>query len=171
MGETVMLDGDRAYVDYMRERWSDGLDFVNVEHDVLPTPSHLDELYECPRPWCSFPYGDGGGTTLGCVRFRAAHLAATTACWEEFERQLAGTSRLWFHGWAVDGRAPWALVDSWHQLWCGHFGGLSPGLPVLHVHLHDRNVEHRHVYGPSDIYGAWSRPPAPPAPPRVQARA
>jgi hypothetical protein len=59
----VDVSGDRFnYQHFMAARWKEREPFVVVEHDVVFHPSAIDELVECPRTWCAFPYVGGVDT-------------------------------------------------------------------------------------------------------------
>lgn len=50
------LDAEYAYDRLIRRLWSEGQPFVLVEHDILPWPGAVQQLWECDRPWCAFQY-------------------------------------------------------------------------------------------------------------------
>jgi len=62
---------EHAYWRLVRYLWGKGDPFTLVEHDVVVLPDTLDELDNCPHPWCAFKVttGEGWAATLGCVRF------------------------------------------------------------------------------------------------------
>ncbi len=72
------LEGDYDYDLLLRRLWKEGSPFVIVEHDIVPWPGAIDELWACPEPWCGFPYQVLGGmrSYLGCVKFDPGHLGA-----------------------------------------------------------------------------------------------
>lgn len=64
---------DYAYGRLLRELWSDGEDFLLIEHDVVPTNDHLIRMVTCPNAYCAAPYAwlQAVGVTLGFTRFRS----------------------------------------------------------------------------------------------------
>jgi hypothetical protein len=67
---------DEHYWRLFDKLWKAGEEFVNIEQDIVVSPTILDELENCPAEWCSvaYPYLNGQYPGLGCVRFRAALL-------------------------------------------------------------------------------------------------
>lgn len=63
--------------------WWGGDDLTIVEHDVAPEPWMLDELADCPEPWCYFRYDNHTDEDaeawkwgiLGCTRFSSRLMA------------------------------------------------------------------------------------------------
>lgn len=72
----VQLEGDFSYDLLFRQLWAEGQPFIIVEHDILPWPGALQELWTCPKPWCGFPYHVMGEmrSYLGCTKFNPASL-------------------------------------------------------------------------------------------------
>ena len=66
--------GEEAYADLLESVWASGTDVILVEHDVVPAPGVLDEMWACERDWCAVPYRCGTvvTTALGCTKFSAA---------------------------------------------------------------------------------------------------
>ena len=76
--EFVDVSGsDRAYFDLLAQLWAAGETFAIIEHDIVVTPSTLNELDACPHDWCAFPFRYLGRLQygLGCVKFSAALMA------------------------------------------------------------------------------------------------
>lgn len=73
-----------AYGSLLASLWSQGVDFLLVEHDIEIHAGVLPSLAACDEPWCLFPYpgaGDQGGNrlvdhALGCTRFAGTLLRA-----------------------------------------------------------------------------------------------
>lgn len=65
------LVSDFAYDRLFRKLWAEGQPFILVEHDILPWPGALLQMWECDRPWCACPYYIFGEfrTQLGCTKF------------------------------------------------------------------------------------------------------
>lgn len=155
--EWVDVGGDdHGYWRLMLDIWDQGADTLIVEHDVVCRPDVIDQLEECPEPWCAFRYTDfchpacqeAWANMLGCTRFRAELIRAT--------RDAVSS-------------IPGPLRD-WHNL-CDHLAGdKTNGVPTpLRVgsvraagfshHWHEPPVEHltRNVdpdfwYGPGGRY-------------------
>jgi len=70
------LDADFAYDRLIRNLWRQGDPFVLVEHDILPWPGAILQLWECEHPWCGFEYMVKGElrSYLGCVKFDPSRL-------------------------------------------------------------------------------------------------
>ncbi|MES2156028.1 MAG: hypothetical protein V4510_12920 [bacterium] len=56
------------YSRLFRALWSEGYDFIIVEHDVLPWQGFYQVLTECTSPWC------GLNTSLQCTKFSPSAL-------------------------------------------------------------------------------------------------
>lgn len=65
------IAADYEYARLFRQLWDEGDPFVIVEHDVIPWPGAIRNLWECDEPWCAYPYYVRGGlhAILGCVKF------------------------------------------------------------------------------------------------------
>jgi hypothetical protein len=100
----VELEDPAAYHRLLAKLWSEGIGFLNIEHDVAIHSEVIPQLEACPEPWCLFPYS--GGTALlyeglGCVRFSTKLLralpdvVATLDCtmWWQLDYNLAGRLR------------------------------------------------------------------------------
>ena len=65
------LDRDEAYYNLLTDLWAkDG--FTIVEHDIVVWPGAIQQLQDCPEPWCVFPYYSSVGWIidgLGCTKF------------------------------------------------------------------------------------------------------
>ena len=74
----VPLTGTDAYYHLLLHLWQRGGDVTIVEQDMAPTVAQLDELDDCPEPWCGYAYNMTSGyqASLGCTRFRAGLMAA-----------------------------------------------------------------------------------------------
>ena len=67
----VEMTNDHSYPVMLDELWEIGKPFVIVEHDILPWPGAIQEMWTCTEPWCGFPYALPGGLDayLGCTKF------------------------------------------------------------------------------------------------------
>lgn len=75
----VAMRDDLAYWRLLRSLWARRRSFLIVEHDVVPWPGALGQLWDCPRAWCAFPYRlshDASATALGCTKFGAELMRA-----------------------------------------------------------------------------------------------
>jgi hypothetical protein len=70
------LEGTFSYDALIRQLWAEGKPFILVEHDVLPWPGAVQQLWTCPRPWCTFEYFMLGEmrVALGCTKFDPSQL-------------------------------------------------------------------------------------------------
>lgn len=70
------LDQTYSYDQLFRRLWSQQKPFILVEHDIVPWPGALKELWTCPEPWCGFPYFVFGElrSYLGCTKFDPSRL-------------------------------------------------------------------------------------------------
>lgn len=94
-------NGDFEYYHLLKRMWLEHEDFVIVEHDVLPWPGAVEELFQCPYNWCSLGYkinvtstgraGYGAYHTFGCAKFSTGLMDAMPKVWDSFE------SRHWSH--------------------------------------------------------------------------
>jgi|WetSurMetagenome_2_1015567.scaffolds.fasta_scaffold227392_2 hypothetical protein len=72
----VELDASFAYDALIRRLWAEGEPFILVEHDILPWPGAVQQMWTCDRPWCAFEYLMMGElrVALGCTKFDPARL-------------------------------------------------------------------------------------------------
>jgi hypothetical protein len=72
----VKLERDLSYDQLFRELWDKAEPFILVEHDIVPWPGAVQELWACPEPWCGFPYSVFGQlkSYLGCTKFNPSQL-------------------------------------------------------------------------------------------------
>jgi hypothetical protein len=70
------LDGEYAYDRLFRSLWAEGEPFIVVEHDVLPWPGALQQLWQCDCAWGAFQYFIFGElrVQLGCAKFDPSRL-------------------------------------------------------------------------------------------------
>ena len=53
---------NQAYHDIFVKEWAIGERFINIEQDMIVAPTthesiaRLEELWDCPKPWCTIPY-------------------------------------------------------------------------------------------------------------------
>ena len=127
----IFMGGDEYYHRLLSDLWEDQEDVIIVEHDVLPWPGAIEELAQCPYPWCSCSYkiglsqtgkaGYGIYHTFGCTKFSSHFMGQLPYVWSQIE------SRHWRHLDAQLSAAAVAVGQIPHP----H----RP--PVLHLHKHD----------------------------------
>jgi len=82
---SVRMTAEDSYPDFLVRRWEEGLPFLNLEHDVLPWPGALVEIWNCVEEWCTFAYGFnekfGNGSYMGCVKFSRNLILRTPGLW------------------------------------------------------------------------------------------
>ena len=113
--------GEDAYHELLRRCWRTGMDFLVVEHDIVVTDEAIQDLVDCPEPWCAQPYMVAGEVqvALGCTRFRGEF----TQHWEGFWEYVA--DEIGTH---------WAILDAALRTTLGNLG--------VEVHQHSIQVEH-----------------------------
>lgn len=72
----VRMERDFSYDQLFRELWDKSDPFILVEHDIVPWPGAVQQLWKCPEPWCGFPYYVFGElrSYLGCTKFEPKRL-------------------------------------------------------------------------------------------------
>jgi hypothetical protein len=114
-----------AYWRLLNDLWQQGDPFILVEHDILPWPGALEELWACPGLWCANSYdqrGVGIYHSFGCTKFSAELIRRLPNVWRDMDKR-------------------------WHQLdqqfeWRAAQASLRPHPhrpPV--IHLHDYSAE------------------------------
>lgn len=90
----VELIDAESYYDYFVQRWAEGKPFINVEHDVVPWPGAIDDLWNCPEPWCAhgyMPYDNFNDQAysvfLGCVKFSSQFILGLHDVWQALENR------------------------------------------------------------------------------------
>jgi hypothetical protein len=80
----VELKDDFAYHRYLKERWEEGVKFINVEHDCAPTMPQLEEIWNCRWEWCSCGYHERGDMIpfFGCVKFSSDFIKVHHSLWD-----------------------------------------------------------------------------------------
>ena len=84
----VEVGGENGYLNFFRELWNEGEDIIIVEHDVVPWPGALEEVWQCPCAWGSYSYHMHGGIGIyhgfGCTKLTAELMAQTPDIWEQW---------------------------------------------------------------------------------------
>lgn len=104
--QLVEMRGQDDYHNLIADLWHDGETFLTVEQDIVPAAGALEEMANCPEPWCAFayeypPFGHYAG--MGCAKFSADLI-------KRFPDALSAT------GTWVDEKHPakhWCRVDGW----------------------------------------------------------
>jgi len=81
---------DRAYADFLGERWREGETFINIEHDIVPWPGAIESLIDCPEAWCGYAYHTGVSRDphpywhpmLGCTKIGSELINRIYDCWD-----------------------------------------------------------------------------------------
>jgi hypothetical protein len=86
--EYVDLTGDDdAYRKLLQRLWNEARTVVIVEHDILPWPGAVEELYSCSCAWGAYTYKLHGGYGifhgLGCAKLSTELMKATPGIWDE----------------------------------------------------------------------------------------
>jgi hypothetical protein len=105
--EKIPLSADDDYWNLLSQLWSERRTFIIVEHDVAPSKAALEDLWDCPEPWCSQPYPYLGGTHhgLGCTKFTAGLMGKEPLLWDDVARMSD-----WQHP-----SKHWCRLDAWSQ--------------------------------------------------------
>jgi hypothetical protein len=113
-----------GYAELFMECWKTGKPFVIVEHDILPWVGALDQLANCPEPWCGFKYDLGCVPAyqkypcyLGCSKFEPVRLGACP----------------------VESNFQWNALD-------GHVARVLHRERGIKMHFHQPDVVHLHRY-------------------------
>lgn len=112
---------DSSYYDLLHSLWHEGETFVIVEHDIIPWPGAVTAIYNCPEPWCTYPYNNQTDRSLGCTKFSAQLLQDHPGALDEPTYDKS-----------------WTRLD----VYIGH--KLS-SLGLTH-HIHKPNVAHLHAH-------------------------
>ena len=80
----VPMTDELSYSRYFIKRWEEGLTFINVEHDVVPSFHYLTEMWNCSELWCGCGYKDGDCTPyLGCIKISDKFIQLHQDMWVE----------------------------------------------------------------------------------------
>jgi hypothetical protein len=82
----VALGGPLEYGRLLRWLWQEEETVVIVEHDIVPWPGAVEELYNCMGMWCSCSYLYAGGYGLyhglGCTKISGNLMRALPHLWD-----------------------------------------------------------------------------------------
>jgi len=88
--EAVKVDTGDAYWKMLRDAWSDGREFMVVEHDVMVWPGSVAFLFSCDMDWCVLPtlcHGRMYTTSLGAMRFGATMIQRNPGLWDRISSE------------------------------------------------------------------------------------
>ncbi len=127
----LSLVDEYAYGRAFRSWWADGVTFVVVEHDMVPTVDQIQGLFDCDGQRCCHGYliHDTVCTTgLGLTKFNADLMAEIPSM----------ADRAMEVGWRPQRPAKWFQVDA----------GIARVLDIFRrpQHVHVGLVEHLHEY-------------------------
>lgn len=61
---------DTDYYDLVKELWAARATVIIVEHDIVPWPGALKEMWDCPFQFCAFQAPSGPRSKgLGCLKY------------------------------------------------------------------------------------------------------
>jgi hypothetical protein len=70
--EYIAMTDVESYWRLLCDIWAGQDDVVMIEHDIIPWPGAIDELWRCPSAWCTYTYemreGFGIHHAFGCVK-------------------------------------------------------------------------------------------------------
>jgi hypothetical protein len=129
-------DTPTGYWDLLERLWSEQRGFVLLEEDVLPAPGLIDEMWACPREWCSVPYeGEQQASlhaSIALVKFSTQLLARVPDAMRRAIRLCP--ERAWA---VIDVGLAWrVLIDEenlrphWHALPLQHLRHSTPTEPI-----------------------------------------
>jgi hypothetical protein len=87
---------EESYWSLLCGLWLEQQSFIIVEHDIVPWPGAIEEIWNCPLPWCAFSYhrhvselrrGVGDYHGFGCVKFSAELMKRLPEVWTKCERR------------------------------------------------------------------------------------
>lgn len=114
-----LLIGDDGYRQMMRQLWEAGETFINIEHDIIPWPGAIEELWGCPCEWGTYSYRYHGGIGI-------AHMLGLAKITDKLIKRLPD---LW------DEPAHWSQLDQ-KLFFAAREIGQEPHLhrpPVIHL--------------------------------------
>jgi hypothetical protein len=120
-----------AYYCLIAKKWARAESFVLIEHDVLATPELLDEIWNCPEPWCAgFSWAYHGAVLPGEDRpHRPGRDRVTALMLNKFDGSL-----LQRMGTIPRGPLTWQQLDLYLLSWLAQSAQPHLHGPVLHLH-------------------------------------
>jgi hypothetical protein len=75
-----------TYIGLLRAIWAKRAPVIIVEHDIVPWPRAIEELWECPCKWGAYSYRMHGGIGIfhgfGCTKITPAIMNALPHLWD-----------------------------------------------------------------------------------------
>jgi len=124
--------GPEGYWDVLRRLWEDQRTFVVLEADKFPDAGALQELWQCPHEWCSYPVPTREGSprapypSLACTKFDRTLMVSDPDLMQKVGELDLGL-----------GVREWSRLDM-------AVAGFCDNIAECHWHAGGR-VEHRHV--------------------------
>lgn len=84
-----------AYTRYLEGRWQQRDSFVNMEHDVVPWPGAINQIWYCPYPWCFYGYVpdvdcvENNCAPFGLVKFSSELIKTFPEVWSKMREYYA----------------------------------------------------------------------------------
>jgi hypothetical protein len=98
--EYVKLTDDDAYRRLLKRLWEERETVVIVEHDIVPWPYAIDELFRCCCWWGAYSYHLHGGIGVhhgfGCTKLGSKLMEALPDIWDEPGHWNSLDQRLYF---------------------------------------------------------------------------
>lgn len=128
--EYIDVSGDNwNYWRLLSRLWSEGEQFMILEHDMLPWPGAIHLAWQCEEPWCVYPYLIGGRYSTvghGCVKYGVEILEGAPNAVKNV------------------GRKHWSTLDS-HTIHAVRKAGFKPHVhqpPIIHLNAkHSLDME------------------------------
>lgn len=103
-------ESDLDYYNLVRYLWAAKETFIIVEHDIVPWPGALKNLWECPFSLCCFNAPSGIGCVgLGCVKYDSKLMEAIP----DHLEKIPEDRRSWK---ILDGALTWDLFNKGQSL-------------------------------------------------------
>lgn len=135
--EYVRTDGGPyVFSEFLRYMWKQAEPFVLIEHDVLPYPGAIQEIWDCPEEFCGKPYriATFEAACFGCTYFGSELMTQYPDAMEEAARR----DPVWS---CLDHRLADVLAES------GRKGDQNPGDGSWGwPHQHGPSVQHLRLY-------------------------
>lgn len=129
-------NSDSDYFDLLEAWWaSHERELVIVEHDIVPQKELIDEMLDCPRPWCAamYPFEEKWLFGLGLTKFSLGIRQAMPTLFDEIAQ----------NGGGVHPPKHWCSLDAHMQNILNRASGQTAC-----VHNHQEWIEHRNLEAP-----------------------
>lgn len=93
--DMVEMEGEYGYSQFFKKCWEKGEDFINVEHDSVVWPGAVQQLIDCPHPWCAYDFSSKSNwevensqgilhsIPLACMKFTKEFMEKIPHAWDE----------------------------------------------------------------------------------------